>query len=127
MAWLSPFDIGGRVEARGDGGISRDMLTAGSWFIRPVNSASEGRSPDLIGRGTGRGGVAVRPTPSGKSGLCRGDDACLASNGRDVTLLMGVVAMRLGDGWLPKKVFDDNSSGECDAAAEAGLDCATPP
>lgn len=99
---------------KGDGGISRDMFTAGSWLIRPFNSASEGCNRGLIGVRFRRGDAVDRePSRSELASWPRGEgEDCLASKGKTVTLLIGVVAINLGEGRLPSRVFDVEPSGE---------------
>lgn len=107
-----PGDACAAVGLKGDGGSSRDILTAGSWLILPFRSASEGCNRGLIGVRFRLGDAADRePSRSAAASWPRGDD-CRASNGSAVTLLIGVVAINFGDGRLPSSVFDADPSGE---------------
>ena len=54
-------------------------------------------------------------------------EGCLATNGNDCTLVVGVVLWRLSEIQLSMRVSDMDAEGEYDPAADVGLDCATPP
>lgn len=109
---------------RGEGGISSDMFTAGSWLILPFNSASDGCNRGLIGVRFRRDDATDRePSRSELASWLRGDgDACLASKGSAVTLLIGVVAINLGEGRLPSRVLEVEPSGEESLTGDTGLD-----
>ena len=87
--------MGREGAARGDGGISRVMLTAGSWFTLPFSSASDGCSIDRSGGGTFP--VLLPVSLAEIAFFARGED-CRASSGSETTLLMGDAAANLGDG-----------------------------
>lgn len=54
-------------------------------------------------------------------------EGCLATKGKDSTLLVGGVLWSSSEIWLPMRVSDMDPGRECDPAADVGLDCATPP
>lgn len=81
--------MGGRELATGDGGISRNMLTAGSWVSRPPNSASEGANVDRRGVGIRLFGVEGAFRSSLDIALCASGEDRRASSGNVVVLLMG--------------------------------------
>lgn len=87
--------MGRDVAATGDGGISRFMLTAGSWLTLPFNSASEGCSVDRSGGGTF---LVLVPIPLAEIAFFAKGEECLASRGSETTLLIGEAAASLGDG-----------------------------
>ena len=82
--------------ARGDGGISRFMLTAGSWLTLPFSSASDGCNVDLSGGG-GTLRVLVLASLDDVAFFANGEE-CRGSRGSDTTLLMGEVPGSFGDG-----------------------------
>jgi hypothetical protein len=98
---------------KGDGGWSTDRVTAGSWLIRPFNSASDGCNRGVGVRFLLGAAVDREPSRSDTTSGPRGDeDGCRASNGSTVTLLEGDVTINFVDGRLPSNVSDVDPWGE---------------